>query len=59
MTIQEVLSHPKEFQYMLLSRLEIDLDYKGGHLWGIDMETHREYMTALYDALGVKAEHRR
>ena len=58
MTIEEVLSHPKNFQYMLMSRLETDLE-RPGRLWGIDIKTHMEYLTALYDALEVPLSRRK
>lgn len=62
MTIKEILSRPKQFQYMMLGRLEHDLNYAkfcgrkdgGTQLWGGDLKTHREYMSALYSALNTK-----
>lgn len=58
MTIKEILSRPKSFQFMLLARLETDLQRGCGSLWGIDIETHKETMNALYEALDIKLSKR-
>ena len=58
MTIEEVLSRPKNFQYMLMSRLESDLESTGS-LWGGDIKTHMEYLTALYNAFDVPPSKRK
>ena len=53
MTINEILARPKEFQYMLLGRLELDLGLDYGW-WGITLKDHLETMLALYEALKVE-----
>ena len=55
MDIQEILSRPVGFQYMLLSRLQSDC-YSGGNMWGRTPLEHAQTMVAIYKNLKVKPD---
>ena len=53
MTIPELISRPIDFRWMMLNRLEFDIDAASGRLWGITMEHHMEVYNALCESLDI------
>ena len=53
MAIPELISRPIEFQWMMLHRLETDIDMKSGSLWGGTIKYHMEVYNALCKSLGI------
>jgi hypothetical protein len=63
MELSEVLKGSLEFQYMLLSRLQMDCNFYLGYgnrrtsqLWGSTVEEHIKYMKELWNNFEEKPE---